>query len=86
MRTPPRPPPPRPRLPTANPHVVSRQENHSREKVAENLKTRDINIEYSDTITSWACATRETLFRVVNGLDLESIDSDKSTSTEQPAL
>ena len=60
---------------------MSRQENHNREKVKENLKTRDINAETSDTITTWACATRETLFRVVNGIDLE-LGLDRQT-TEQ---
>lgn len=33
---------------------------------------RDRNDEWSDTITHWACATREILFRVVQGLDLET--------------
>lgn len=33
---------------------------------------RDMNDERSDTITHWTCATREILFRVAEGLDLET--------------
>lgn len=66
-------------------HVISIQEHYDRERVEDNLRTRDINSETSDTITNWACAARETLYRVVNGLDVDLVDSDKDT-TEQRGL
>lgn len=43
------------------------QEVYSREKVEEGLAQRDANDYTSDTIQSWACATREILSRVVEG-------------------
>lgn len=48
------------------------QAGYSHEKAELFVEQRDINDETSDTITTWACATREVLFRVVEGMDLES--------------
>ena len=48
------------------------QAGYSHEKVEIILETRDVNDETSDTITNWACATREVLYRIVEGIDLES--------------
>ncbi|CAM9556159.1 unnamed protein product [Ectocarpus sp. 4 AP-2014] len=36
------------------------------------LNQRDVNDRVSDTITHWSCSTREVLYRVVNGLDLQT--------------
>ncbi|CAM9858714.1 unnamed protein product [Ectocarpus fasciculatus] len=36
------------------------------------LNQRDVNDRVSDTITHWSCATREVLYRVDNGLDLQT--------------
>lgn len=43
------------------------QEVYSREKVEKGLAERDANDYTSDTITSWACATREIMSRVLEG-------------------
>lgn len=65
-------PPLRPPFTPSPLHVaMSSQKSYSRDQVEENLKRRDINVQASDTITNWACATREILYRVVNGIDLE---------------
>lgn len=36
------------------------------------FKERDHNEDRSDIITHWACATRDILFRILRGLDLET--------------
>ncbi|CAM9845951.1 unnamed protein product [Ectocarpus sp. 6 AP-2014] len=36
------------------------------------LSQRDVNDRVSDTITHWSCSTREVLYRVDNGLDLQT--------------
>lgn len=38
---------------------------------AKTVLNRDLNDYRSGTIVHWACATREILFRVANGLDLD---------------
>lgn len=52
--------------------VLHCQEGYSHDKVALFVEERDVNDETSDTITTWACATREVLYRVVEGIALES--------------
>lgn len=37
-----------------------------------NVLRRDINVLRSDDIVHWACATREILYRIAEGLDLDS--------------
>lgn len=50
--------------------VLYCQEGYSHEKAELLVEERDVNDETSDTITSWACATREVLYRVVEGVAL----------------
>lgn len=52
--------------------VLCFQAAYSHEKVELFVEMRDVNDETSDTITNWACATREVLYRIVEGIDLES--------------
>lgn len=47
------------------------KEHFSAKMVEAKLRARDVNDETSDTVTNWACATREILYRVVEGLDLD---------------
>ncbi|CAN0142574.1 unnamed protein product [Ectocarpus sp. 12 AP-2014] len=49
------------------------QEVYSRDKVEKWLMERDINSFKSDTITTWACATREVLSVVLEGGDLNKV-------------
>lgn len=42
------------------------------EKVEEYMRNRDVNDRKTETITHWACATREILARVVDGVDLHT--------------
>ena len=49
------------------------RQNYLKEQPTERkVENRDINDHTSDTITYWACATREILYRIVNRLDLET--------------
>ena len=52
--------------------LTTRQGRQEMQPAELKLSIRDINDETSDTITHWACATREILYRVVNRLDLET--------------
>ena len=49
--------------------VLCFQAAYSHEKVELFVEMRDVNDETSDTILKWACATREILYRVVEGID-----------------
>lgn len=42
------------------------------ETVEKYMKDRDVNDRKTDTITYWACATREILARIVDGRDLHT--------------
>lgn len=42
------------------------------EKVEKYMADRDVNDETSDAISHWACATREILSRINEGLDLKA--------------
>lgn len=52
--------------------MFSLKENRDMETVEKYMLDRDVNDETSDEITHWACATREILARINEGLDLET--------------
>lgn len=47
------------------------QDNHSLDRVEKFMANRDVNDVATDTITHWACATREVLARVMDGVGLD---------------
>lgn len=53
---------------------VPQEKRKGKLAAANTVLHRDLNDYRSDTITHWSCATREILFRVANGLDLEQIE------------
>lgn len=50
---------------------VTCQDNHSLDRVEKFMANRDVNDVATDTITHWACATREVLARVMDGVGLD---------------